>query len=138
MSNNEGPGWHALILIGLIGAGVCGCSSDDRTETDNASYSDSGYSERLSEDQLEDVRADARADAVSDLAASSYEGEGSAYGCTEDCSGHEAGWQWAAENEVQDASDCGGYSMSFEEGCQAFAEAVEERANDAASEYEGG
>jgi hypothetical protein len=41
--------------------------------------------------------------------------------CTGDCSGHEAGYQWASENDISDPSDCGGKSESFIEGCEAFA-----------------
>ncbi len=44
------------------------------------------------------------------------------YACTEDCSGHEAGYQWAEENGITDASDCGGNSQSFIEGCIAYTE----------------
>ena len=44
------------------------------------------------------------------------------YECTEDCSGHEAGYEWAEENEITDPDDCGGNSESFEEGCRAYAE----------------
>ena len=55
----------------------------------------------------------------------SYEGargEFAGDGCTEDCSGHEAGAQWAAEHGIDDPDDCGGKSWSFEEGCRAYAE----------------
>lgn len=44
------------------------------------------------------------------------------YDCTEDCSGHEAGYAWAEENSITDASECGGNSNSFIEGCEAWAE----------------
>lgn len=44
------------------------------------------------------------------------------YECTEDCSGHKAGYEWAEENEISDRSDCGGNSSSFIEGCQAYVE----------------
>lgn len=45
------------------------------------------------------------------------------YPCTEDCSGHEAGYEWAEENEIEDADDCsGGKSLSFIEGCEAWVE----------------
>ncbi|WP_245463875.1 hypothetical protein [Rhizobium sp. NXC24] len=40
--------------------------------------------------------------------------------CTEDCSGHKAGYEWAERNAVTDESDCGGNSTSFEEGCKTF------------------
>lgn len=44
------------------------------------------------------------------------------YSCTNDCSGHEAGYEWAEENDVDDPDDCDGNSESFIEGCQAYAE----------------
>lgn len=48
-------------------------------------------------------------------------GEVAGYGCTEDCSGHDAGYKWAEERGITDPDDCGGKSWSFEEGCQAYA-----------------
>lgn len=44
------------------------------------------------------------------------------YECTEDCSGHEAGYEWAEENDVDDTYDCDGNSQSFNEGCEAYVE----------------
>lgn len=44
------------------------------------------------------------------------------YQCTDDCSGHEAGYEWAEEQGISDPDECGGNSMSFEEGCRAYAE----------------
>lgn len=44
------------------------------------------------------------------------------YECTMDCSGHEAGYQWAEDKGIDDPHDCGGNSESFIEGCQAYAE----------------
>lgn len=44
------------------------------------------------------------------------------YPCTGDCSGHEAGYKWAEENNVIDPSDCIGKSESFIEGCTARTE----------------
>ena len=44
------------------------------------------------------------------------------YECTEDCSGHEAGYEWAENNDISDVDDCGGNSNSFIEGCQAYVE----------------
>ena len=44
------------------------------------------------------------------------------YGCTEDCSGHEAGYEWAEENDIDDEYDCDGNSDSFNEGCTAYVE----------------
>ena len=41
--------------------------------------------------------------------------------CTDDCSGHDAGYEWASNNGITDPDDCGGKSESFIEGCQAWA-----------------
>ena len=60
---------------------------------------------------------DERRDELEDEAGS-YAG----YGCTVDCSGHEAGYNWAAEKGMTDPDNCGGRSWSFIEGCRAYAE----------------
>ena len=44
------------------------------------------------------------------------------YPCTEDCSGHEAGYEWAEENGIESIDDCGGNSNSFVEGCYSYVE----------------
>ena len=44
------------------------------------------------------------------------------YECTEDCSGHEAGYTWAEDNDIDDESDCDGNSDSFIEGCVSYVE----------------
>jgi hypothetical protein len=41
--------------------------------------------------------------------------------CTDDCSGHDAGYEWAEEKGITDPSDCSGNSESFIEGCEAYA-----------------
>lgn len=43
------------------------------------------------------------------------------YKCTKNCSGHEAGWDWAKEHGIDDPDACGGKSNSFVEGCLAYA-----------------
>lgn len=42
------------------------------------------------------------------------------YECTDDCRGHEEGFDWAKRNNIEYTSDCGGNSRSFIEGCQAW------------------
>ena len=42
--------------------------------------------------------------------------------CTEDCSGHQAGYNWAKKKNISDANDCDGTSNSFIEGCISFVE----------------
>ena len=44
------------------------------------------------------------------------------YECTQDCNGHEAGYEWAEEKGITDPDDCGGESQSFIEGCRAYTE----------------
>jgi hypothetical protein len=44
------------------------------------------------------------------------------YQCTDDCSGHQAGYNWAEQNDVSDPDECGGNSQSFIEGCQSYTE----------------
>jgi len=47
------------------------------------------------------------------------------YACTEDCSGHEAGYNWAQEHDITDRDDCPidpHNSHSFTEGCWAYAD----------------
>lgn len=41
--------------------------------------------------------------------------------CTGDCSGHDAGYEWAEEQGISNPGDCGGNSESFIEGCEAYA-----------------
>ena len=41
--------------------------------------------------------------------------------CTEECSGQDAGYEWAEQNGIGDPNDCGGDSDSFIEGCMAYA-----------------
>ncbi|RJO60130.1 hypothetical protein C4544_07225 [candidate division WS5 bacterium] len=44
------------------------------------------------------------------------------YDCKDDCSGHEAGYEWAEENEItqDDVDGYSGNSDSFQEGMQSF------------------
>jgi hypothetical protein len=47
------------------------------------------------------------------------------YGCSVDCSGHEAGYNWAEEHDITDRDDCPidpDNSPSFTEGCYAYAD----------------
>ena len=81
----------------------------------HSSYSQNDYSndEEEGEEQSEDEEND---DALSSPL--TFHG----YTCTDDCSGHQAGYDWAEENNITDPDDCSGNSQSFIEGCQAYAE----------------
>ena len=60
--------------------------------------------------------------ALSALPATSASQDFYGYPCTQDCSGHEAGYAWAERKDITDPDDCGGNSQSFIEGCRAYAE----------------
>lgn len=46
----------------------------------------------------------------------------SGYNGTTESSGHDAGYEWAEENGIDNIDDCGGNSDSFIEGCQSYVE----------------
>lgn len=50
--------------------------------------------------------------------------------CTDDCSGHVAGFNWAEERGISKEAGCeDGKSISFIEGCEAYVEAVQDELN---------
>lgn len=106
------------VRAGLVVAALCVTLVACGDQSDTVAYGGDAEVE-FDEDQ-------AREDARSDLEGTTYADAGAPYGCTEDCSGHEAGFEWAQQNEVSDTTDCGGNSDSFREGCEAYAEALEE------------
>lgn len=132
-------------LLGLLAA--CGSGSTDEQ-----------YSAGASEDYAADAAADAAADTAADAAAvatdeaaadaaavavdnadasdvSADEVEQPEFtNCTQDCSGHEAGFEWARDKDISDPSGCGGNSQSFIEGCEAFAEERQAEAEQQAAE----
>lgn len=50
--------------------------------------------------------------------ASAFDG----YECSDDCSGHQAGYDWAEQNDIDDEDACDTPSQSFNEGCQSYVE----------------
>lgn len=43
------------------------------------------------------------------------------FDCTDDCSGHSAGYKWADKHSIDNEDDCpAGNSQSFHEGCIAY------------------
>lgn len=49
------------------------------------------------------------------------------YQCTQDCSGHRAGYAWAQKKGIDSKNDCKGNSRSFIEGCYAWVDEVNAR-----------
>lgn len=68
--------------------------------------------------------------ALSLLASTSSAREFNGYPCTHDCSGHEAGYDWAQRKDVTDPDSCRGTSNSFIEGCRAAAEERQQEESD--------
>jgi hypothetical protein len=125
MSDNGSDSW--IIGILLI-AGVWWWSAENReTEADRhvVEGSTTLFNPRGDFDE-----ESARADAIADVSASTFAEVGDNATCTDDCSGHDAGFEWAKEHEITDASDCSGSSQSFVEACQSFAQAVEEQVDE--------
>lgn len=44
------------------------------------------------------------------------------YQCKGDCSGHQAGYDWAEQNGIDDRSSCNTPSASFNQGCESYVE----------------
>lgn len=42
--------------------------------------------------------------------------------CLDDCSGHQAGYDWAEQNYIDDESACNTSSASFNQGCESYVE----------------
>lgn len=47
--------------------------------------------------------------------------------CTNDCSGHEAGFLWAKQKGVRDEAECDGSSDAFQQGCFTFVKENDQR-----------
>ena len=58
------------------------------------------------------------------------------YDCIDDCSGHEAGYKWTEDRDINVPGDCGGNSQSFIEGCQTYAEEHERPAAESDTDNE--
>ena len=117
----------------LLCAASCGRSASEEEDQHIAEGSSS-----ILDPKGEFDEDSARADAVADVSDMTFEDVGDTSSCTDDCSGHSAGFEWAKENTEGDASLCSGDSDSFVEGCQAFAQAVDERVEQMRSEWANG
>ena len=114
---------RTLLPILCVSLALSGCESS----SSSAQYEEQ---EVASDERSEFDEDAAREDAVSDLSGQVFQDVGDTSRCTEDCSGHDAGWQWAQDNDVTDSYDCSG-SGSFEDGCQAYVEELESRVDEA-------
>lgn len=126
----------AAILASLVTA--CGGSGggryadydDSRNYHEDDTYARTEAAEEARQAVYSERGADSEGAGADTSSVDAYDVEDSGnYICTQDCSGHEAGFEWAQENDITDESDCGGNSMSFIEGCEAFALERQERAD---------
>lgn len=102
--------WLCAVLPALL---LTACGSSDEHSNINSDVSSS----------YEPVRSEyVDEDSSSDVDDATFADVGDTSDCTEDCSGHDAGFEWARDNGITDASDCGGNSNSFIEGCETYAE----------------
>ena len=49
--------------------------------------------------------------------------------CAKDCSGHNAGFAYAEEHDIEDDAECTSASDSFVEGCKAYGEEIDQCVN---------
>ena len=110
---------RSLLLVFLLCVALPGCGSA-------ASGGEDGQAKAIAQSRAEFDDDAARVKAVSELSGQTFQDVGDTSRCTKDCSGHDAGWQWAQDNEVTDSSDCSG-SGSFEDGCEAYVEELDSR-----------
>lgn len=140
MENNNWVGW--VVVIAIVWGGYSLFSSNSTSEqaysskaqsgskVDRTSYSEDGYewaenNDVSSFDDCQDQFGTGyEEDECNRYVQENYSGYNSfnGYECTEDCSGHEAGYSWAENNDIYDESDCGGNSNSFIEGCISYVE----------------
>jgi hypothetical protein len=123
----------AFLCALLAGCGGSSRYNDYDTDADPAAEDTPETARQAAYEEL-GANSDGTGADASNIDAYDVEDRGN-YICTEDCSGHEAGFVWAQQNDFTDSSDCGGNSQSFIEGCEAFAEERQEQADSEAQEY---
>lgn len=124
---------HRLIVAAALVLVSCGSPSARADDSGEFASVDSGKGSESGDEPAERASFDddaAREAAKQEVADEGYDGP-----CTIDCSGHDAGFNWAA-----DGHDDGGISnsRSFDEGQEAYEDKVEERLNEKRQTYEDG
>ncbi len=114
-----------LVILGLIIWAIASFSSGNSdkdsspstTSSSQSSYETAGNSQYNNDTSAEDDDQDL-SDDTDDSSDDSDTFHG--YDCTDDCSGHEAGYQWAEDKGLSSGDECDTPSNSFNEGCQAY------------------
>jgi len=110
-----------MLLAAML---LAGCGSSGSADSQDEPASTTSSTTHVDEDE-------ARDQAASEVADKSFEDVGDTGACTEDCGGHDAGFQYAKDNGLTSADDCpAGDSASFEEGCRAYGDAIDAAAQD--------
>ena len=113
-----GYGLGRVVALIIVGALACQCSQGNEER-----------SEAATEDQI--------ADRAADIRAGTYDDTHGDEGCTSDCSGHDAGFEWAKDNGITSEDNCsshGDSDGSFAEGCKAYVNAEETAAREGKDE----
>ena len=119
------------LLAALLVASLSACGQAKSEESGDAGTTSTQASPFATDAELPDFDEDqAREDASAEVASEGYQGS-----CTDDCSGHNAGFNYAAEGH-----DDGGVSdsPSFDEGQQAYDEAVDEKVEEKRQAHDDG
>lgn len=87
---------------------------------DEPAYYDSAVEDAERAAAEAQAAADAAYVASSTNASYAYSGREYSTPCTDDCSGHDAGYAWAEHNSISHPDDCGGNSQSFIDGCEDY------------------
>lgn len=138
---DDGESWiSVLVVVALVWGGYAFFNDDESDERANSTYKsetyigsdsgDDGYTwaennDPTTFDECQDqFGTGSGEDDCNEYVKDNYAGSNTfnGYECTEDCSGHEAGYNWAEENDISDEYDCDGNSNSFNEGCVSYVE----------------
>lgn len=123
MRTRDSHVYFAILLGGLL-ASVSSCNTSADTQAVPVKAERLAGAARVPHHVRKSTRK--QQSAYADSSPETFHG----YVCTQGCSGHEAGYQWAEEHGIEDPEDCGGNSQSFIEGCQAYAEEQEHDSDD--------
>lgn len=128
--------WRMAGIIAVILLGLSYCNQHKREKAQLFIDQQVDEAADYFADNRDNLEEEVKSEVESDLQSETYQENYGRIGCTSDCSGHEAGFDWAARHEITDAYDCSGNSNSFIEGCEAYADELENRANERMEELE--
>jgi hypothetical protein len=118
--SQSGSGAGIWIAAGLVLLGAYSCFHGD----DWSSFPKDNWWSASKDDQANDAAIAATA--------GTYRTDVGTAACTDDCSGHDAGYAWAREHDIDDEANCPtDHGDSFEGGCKAFVAAYNDAYDDA-------